>query len=386
MHINSLKKIERELRAISIFRSDFDFNSRNKSMLHDGISYSLPNESVKKFNEIIEKILKQDDFQSKFSSNYIENKIKYIFSEIVKNNEVDVLYLLEQLISELSSYSEEWTVYLKIVGIEMDCCSEFGNVKLMPGESYLLDRLKEKAKYINDKTLGSDEGKKVHFRLLTKELEDLCNATCVSCVQVIAEPIRARQLAIEETERVIDLMNYLAKSLYPREQIKINTQGVHPVSLRKTIAFTSDHLSTSIDSIGTPVLLKINHETIRHIEEINGFKISEIIAKKQTTKFEESLIKCLHWFSVALHQAEPTNSYLFNIIAIESLFKQVQGSSIGSTVSESTAFILQSDMNVRLELVKTMRKYYSNRSAVAHGGKTVINDSDLMNLFNGMSQ
>jgi hypothetical protein len=387
MHDKSLRKIESDLRKISNEIRELDFNSSHKSMMHDDISYSLPKEPEELFVGIINKILKHRDFQSKFSSKYVEEKVKLIFANIVKNNNVDVNTLLKEMINKLSKFDEEITVYMKLMGIEIEFCCKFGNVKLMPGESFLLKQLKKQVKSINDQTLGDSSSKQHALSFMFKDLEELCklnsgNSTCVSCFKVIAEPIRAKERAIEEIERVIDLMNYFAKSLNPRENIKINAEGINPTSIRNTISFTSKNINTSMDNIGTPTKLKINNETLNHIEEINGFILSDIIAKKDLTQFEECLIKCLHWFSIALNQEESTNSFLFNIIALESLFKQVSGSSISGTVSESVSFILQNNKDNRLQLVKKMRKYYSKRSAVAHGGKTVIADSDLMELYN----
>ena len=100
----------------------------------------------------------------------------------------------------------------------------------------------------------------------------------------------------------------------------------------------------------------------------------------QPTNFEDTLIKTVHWFSVALTQDETGNTFLFLIIALESLFKNEPGNSIGGTVAESVAFLLSEKFKERKKLITLMRKFYGKRSAVAHGGKKSISDSDLYTL------
>ena len=118
------------------------------------------------------------------------------------------------------------------------------------------------------------------------------------------------------------------------------------------------------------------------MNDIGIFNISDALAKKQANNFEESLIRSIHWFSVALTQDENSNSFLFLIVALESLFKPEQGNSIGGTVAESVAFLMADNLEGRKKRISLVRKFYGKRSGVAHGGKKTISDTDLYTLIN----
>ena len=146
--------------------------------------------------------------------------------------------------------------------------------------------------------------------------------------------------------------------------------------------FSNKGLNTESDSVGSVIPFEINQESLEKMNNIGVFKVSDALAKNQTNNFEESLIRSIHWFSVALTQDENSNSFLFLIVALEALFKAERGNSIGGTVAESVAFLMSDDLEGRKTIVAIVRKFYGKRSAVAHGGKKAISDADLHTLIN----
>lgn len=95
---------------------------------------------------------------------------------------------------------------------------------------------------------------------------------------------------------------------------------------------------------------------------------------------EEATIRSIHWYSVALTQNDNSNSFLFLIVALESLFQTARGNSIGGTVADSVAFLMSDNLKGRKQIVSRLRDYYSKRSGVAHGGNKTISDTDLYTL------
>ena len=52
MNENALKSIENNLRKVAEQITEFDVESKYKSVMHDGIGYSLPSDSERLFNDI----------------------------------------------------------------------------------------------------------------------------------------------------------------------------------------------------------------------------------------------------------------------------------------------------------------------------------------------
>lgn len=79
--------------------------------MHDGVAYSLTNEAARTFNEVILKLLRQKHFSNKFSSKYIEKKLKKVFAELLSNQECDLEKRISDLGDELSNFGQNNSVF-----------------------------------------------------------------------------------------------------------------------------------------------------------------------------------------------------------------------------------------------------------------------------------
>ena len=350
--------------------------------LHDGVGYGLSDEASIHFNEVVSKILKHQKFSQKFSSKYVDDKVKQIFANLITNDKLDLETELERLIKELASYKRNNLIFLKIEGIILSSCFKLGKVKFVPGDEYLLNDLNERASRIAKTTKNDDSTKKYFLDLIENESKNEFLGECVAIVEVNAEPKRAYDIAKEEVRRAIDLLRYASKALYGlKDDIRIGLKGDHPKSRRQGFIISDSSLNTEGDTVGSPIPFEISSKTLEKMEKIGVFKISEALAKSQTNNLEESIIRSIHWFSVALTQNENSNSFLFLIVSLESLFKPPAGNSIGGTVAESVAFVMSDSLQGRKQIIKKIRSYYGKRSGVAHGGNKTIADHELHTLI-----
>ncbi|MES2721301.1 MAG: hypothetical protein V4624_10480 [Pseudomonadota bacterium] len=351
--------------------------------IHDGVAYSLTNEAARTFNEVASKIIGQKQFSKKFSSKYIENKLKTVFAELLSNQECSLENKISDLGDELSSFDQKNIVFLKIEGIVLSACLTIGKVRFVPGDEYLIQNINDKSSTII-KTSKNDDGSKERLqKLIEEQSRSEFQGGCVGVVEVNAEPIRAFEYAKEEVRRAIDLLRFSTKAIYPlSEDIRIGLKGDHPKTQRQGFIASETGFNTHGDSVGSIRPFKINEDAIRRMDEIGVFLVSDALSKKQTNNLEEALIRAIHWFSVALTQNESSNAFLFLIVALESLFKTEKGNSIGGTVAESVAFIMADNLEGRKKLISIVRDYYGKRSGVAHGGNKSISDSDLFTLIN----
>lgn len=350
--------------------------------LHDGVGYSLSNDSSIKFNDIVAKILKHKDFIKRFSSNYIENQLKEIFAELLISSGYDLENKIEILINELATYNKPHIVYLKVEGVKLSFCFKIGKVKFVPGDIYLLKNIYEKTTDIFYATKNTPEEQQSAIDLVEKEINKELSNACVAIFEINAEPKRAYDVAKEETRRAIDLLRYASKAIYGvQDDVRIGLKGDHPKSLRQGFIFSETSFSPESDSVGSIIPYEINTNTLKVFENIGVFKVSETLSKPQANDLEESILKGIHWFSVALTQNENSNSFLFLIVALESIFKPQRGNSIGGTVAESVAFLLSDNLDGRKQLLSIVRDYYGKRSGVAHGGNKTIADQELFTLI-----
>ena len=351
--------------------------------MHDGVVYSLNNEAARTFNEVVSKLLGQKQFSKKFSSKYIEKKLKVIFAELLSDENFDLVNSIIDLADELTNFNQTNIVFLKVEGIVLSACLTLGNVRFVPGDEYLIQNINQKSSAIIKTSQNDEKSNKNLQELIEEQSKSEFQGGCVGVVEVDAEPIRAFEFAKEEVRRAIDLLRFSSKAIYPlSEDIRIGLKGDHPKTQRQGFIVSETGFNTKGDSVGSVRPFEINEDTIRRMEEVGVFLISDALSKKQANNLEEALIRAIHWFSVALTQNESSNSFLFLIVALESLFKAERGNSIGGTVAESAAFIMADKLEGRKKIISTVRDYYGKRSGVAHGGKKSISDSDLFTLIN----
>jgi hypothetical protein len=384
MHIQQLKNIAKDLREIAqkvTPPNSFPFR------LHDGIAYCLPNDAVIQFNQLINSILKQQDFKSKFSDKYIEKQLKAVFAKLLQSEDFDLEKSLSTLIATLDEFNDKTEVYIKVDGVDLSFCFTLGRAKFSPGDEYLLNYIEMKAWNIIKQTKNTDDEKVAAMEITTQTIKKEFKGGCVAIVKVDAEPIRAREIAKEEVGRAIDLLRFTSKALHPsNEDIRFGMKGDFPKSKRQIYAISENSLSPETDSIGSTQSLRIDANAMVKMNDIGVFALSKALQKQKTTQYEECLIKSVHWFSVSLTQNENCNSFLFMIVALEALFKPPYGSSISSTISESVALLLDKRLKQRKNIVKQMREFYGKRSAVAHGGSKNLTDIDLHILMSLVGQ
>ncbi|MGD0954846.1 MAG: hypothetical protein ABR985_21090 [Methanotrichaceae archaeon] len=79
--------------------------------------YSFDEDGVKK---VLELLLKEDSWTEKFSERFLEEKLKEIIMKALdEGNTQNVTNYLNDLITELGSYSLEQVVYIPLFGIKM---------------------------------------------------------------------------------------------------------------------------------------------------------------------------------------------------------------------------------------------------------------------------
>jgi len=100
----------------------------------------------------------------------------------------------------------------------------------------------------------------------------------------------------------------------------------------------------------------------------------KILAKQKNTELERKLILSSKMYWLALQSYSPEITFISLISALESLLLGVSDRDyIGLKISEKVAFLMSDEQKERLEIYKSMKKYYDIRSSLVHGksGKAV---------------
>ena len=211
MNHNAIKRIARELCNIAGSTSPIS-EKRDSFRIHDGVAYNITNEAAISFNEIIGEILKQEDYIQKFSSKYIEKKLKSVFAKLLSDENFNVENELTTLFTELTAFKQDSVIFLKVDGLILSACFVLGRVRFVPGGKHLIDDLKNKSSAIIDTVKHDQTDKDSINQLISSQVKSELGGGCVAAVEANAEPVRAYEIGKEEVRRAIDLLRFSSKS------------------------------------------------------------------------------------------------------------------------------------------------------------------------------
>jgi Apea-like HEPN len=103
------------------------------------------------------------------------------------------------------------------------------------------------------------------------------------------------------------------------------------------------------------------------------------------TDFEKHILRCAEWTGQAIAESNPASALVNAAIALEVLFsgqeKGVITPSIMAQIAESSAFLLGTGRDSRIQLEQEVKRLYGIRSAVVHSGKDSVNEEDLLSFI-----
>lgn len=158
------------------------------------------------------------------------------------------------------------------------------------------------------------------------------------------------------------------------ERMYVETSSYH-ITENKEDEFPSGQInSTYLEKIPVDNNFFCKHESY--------IKIWELYKKKHTnikiSKMEMRLLNASISIGESALSKNIKNSIIYTSMAFEILFSFDEGSlfqkSIGDRLADTFAFIVATDKESRLGIIKSVKEFYRLRSALVHGGDTKVNN------------
>lgn len=294
--------------------------------------------------------------------------------------------MYNEILDELKSYDNEYRVLVPVSGMEVikdkfSC----GKINLLKSSPEIISNIVTDIKNIIALSQHTEEEKVNIIDQIHEQLLSSLNQATFSEYIVKAEPIRAKERAIEETRRIIDIIRYSIPFLYP-ELYKIHVaifgescRVARPIPILST---DNKDFTLQTDVIGRLYNYKIDDSTLSILDKIGVITIFDMLKKDvpSMTDFEITFLNTIHWFSNHLIQTELENKLLSLVTSLESLLTPRDGNPIGTAIAEGVAIILGDTVEKRKKIKTRVKQLYSMRSGVSHGGKKSVLDSDVRAL------
>lgn len=390
IHPEEIKAISRKI--ISLTQNfSIDASNVSKEGLGDyidisrgGVRVLLFGPSLLEYKKLLERLLVRNQLSTKASERYISGLLKSLICEqaLHESSLEAVSESLSKKLRSLDDACKQYVVYLPLDGFflyeDQVQALELGQVcieKMIESKfKALLNDLK--AIWIANPYYTTKEKEYI----LKDDEESLHNAffnrVCAKfCVE--AEPQRAIEIAIENTQNALALLRYSVPILYPRSnhELRIGINGEAGIKRTTAFALSSPKDSYYFSSFSRSTkTFNIDKSTLPALEKIGIFKVARFLKKEhQITEFEKALLDSIRWFSFSQNQLTASGELLYLTICMEVFLCPDAGEKVSNSITEGVAFILRDELEGRKTIKEKVKRLYGLRSVVAHGrGKSVL--------------
>jgi len=378
MNQNKLKAFAKELVELAGHLQDGDAMpamTRSMSFLVGEKHVGLCGPDAATLQELSGRFYEECGWGDKFSESYVSELLRKVLAELyISNTTATAEDALAKHVADHQAYQKRHSVLVPLTGIALHVPSlKLGRVRIIqPSEHDLARRL--------GKNVVSNPGQYVLKSLVGRVLAEF---------EAVAEPIRAKEMAVEETRRALEVLRYAIPFIfgagYQDFGLNVSIVGDFPESDCLTFIMPSadDNSMTFTSENNRPAIpLHINDENLAKLNECGAMAVAAFLEKPVATltDIERVLLRGLHWFGNALCHGETENELLSLTTCLETFLTPRDNNPIGTAIAEGIAILLGDSLDERKRLKKRVKELYGKRSGVSHGGEKAVLDSDLVEL------
>ncbi len=336
-------------------------------------SLGVADENADAVGELVKNLLQQCSWSAKYSESHTGALVHEMLGKLHGDcNQTKAEQLLTELDREYEAYQKTQVVLIPLSGIEMhEPELKLGHVTI---KKMTPDSIRGRLAFHAGTQIG-------------RHLIQTLGNSVVAEFSIVAEPARAKEIAVDETRRVMELLRYSIAFSPSYKQLGMNVSiaGDFPEGSVNAVVLPSPEdtsMTLTSDGKGPAVPYRLNKKAMDALRDCGALEVSAILAKPvaSLTDFEEALLRAMHWFASALTEPELENELLKLITCLEAFLTPRDGNPIGTANAEGVALLLGKTLDERKKLKKKVRDLYGKRSGVSHGGKKAVLEADLKEL------
>jgi Apea-like HEPN len=286
--------------------------------------------------------------------------------------------MAEYVAGRCESEIAEHEVWIPVAGTEVGTEIDMGKVVLKPVDQSRWQR------WVAEWHSRRPEGVEAIQRFLSDIGTELVS---VAAIKVTAEPIRAVELALEETEDALSVLRYFSfANIHPQLSIYTTVSGKEHIERPRHMILRNGLL---ISAGKTELNMRSRHAwridaSLLTLMRERGFDtLVRLLGKEddQRTEFQSSLMRAINIYSKSSLSQDLNDKLLYVITALEYILLKDSSESLQKHIGERMALLIGRSLEDRLEIIKGYKRAYALRSAAVHHGETLRNAEELTNFM-----
>jgi hypothetical protein len=273
---------------------------------------------------------------------------------------------VEAVVTECEKRVREIEIWIPVFRLFLETEVQIGRVVFKTITREMLDSHEE----ILKAALGGEIAKMQD--VFTRERKDL-QGVAAATVKLLAEPIRASEIAEEEAEKAVSLLRFLhPASSSPYLRCYCTLLGRQ--ALRSSTHLTVEDgkiLSKSqrIQPRGSSAWI-IDTAEITELKAIGLDALSKMLGDANRTEFEDDLLEAIILYSKNALVEDPADKLVYVFAALESILLKDRNEPVQKNLGARMAFLVGQSAEARLQIVENVGRSYGLRSSFVHHGES----------------
>ncbi len=282
--------------------------------------------------------------------------------------------LCERVLEEFESRIRERWVWVAIFGLNSDFDFDLGRTQVHPFRAAFFETWETSLRR-RDRLDGASQA---HINEVRRKLQG-----SVACTMKIeAEPIRAREIALEEAESACAILRvFLPSILHPLVPSYCRPMVREELEFDACLTVEGDEVAEYSESDrGSWTTWNLDGGMMDLMQTTGLGSLHHLYIQKTRSEFENDLLRSIFTYSRSSLQKDPSDRLVYVFRALDSFLLQNKSENIQQNIAERIAFTIASDGAERRRVVDVVKKAYGLRSDAVHHDAS-IEEADLMIEF-----
>ena len=270
-------------------------------------------------------------------------------------------------------------VWLPLIGLDVESDLELGNIIFKPVQQA------DWRRWVSDwQTKQAAEIPRLRQFLLGVETDRLIAAV----YRTVAEPIKAVEVALKETEEALDVLRYFSPSNRdPSTPAFCSIAGTEPVNRPKHLILQNGYVISAgitMTTLRARHPWRIDDSLMSKMKAVGFDTLASLLTKPvaNRTELQNDFLDALAIYSKSCIAQNLTDKLLYAVLTLESVLLKDESESLQKNIGERMAFMIGRSLEARIAIVDNYKKAYALRSRAVHHGRQVRSEElDVLEQF-----